>query len=61
MDVGNLNDVDSRGALAVARTNWLHDRYPQIVSTCFCKADRMKHLTAIRKMKITSILYPYSS
>lgn len=32
VDVGNLDKVDSRSALAIARTNWLHDRYPQIVS-----------------------------
>ena len=26
-------DVDSRGALAIARINWLHKRWPQIVNT----------------------------
>ena len=31
IDVGDLDKVDSRGALAIARTNWLHNKYPQIV------------------------------
>lgn len=32
VDVGDLDKVDSRSALAIARTNWLHNRYSQIVS-----------------------------
>ena len=49
IDIGDLDKVDSRGALAIARTNWLHNKYPRIVRYFSSLQNDSKKLIRVKR------------